>query len=89
MIPLLFGVLALVVMLLWNAILPDVLQTRPLTYWQALGLLLLCRILFGGLPFRNRSGGPRFGRGPAIKEKWMTMSEEERAKFKEEWRKRC
>jgi hypothetical protein len=88
-IPLLFGALALLVMLLWNAILPAVLQTRTITYWQALGLLLLCRILFGGLPMRGRSGGARFGRMPAAKEKWMNMSEEEKVKFKEEWRKRC
>jgi hypothetical protein len=37
-----------VVMYLWNAILPDLFGLRTITFWQALGLLALCRILFGG-----------------------------------------
>ncbi|WP_300159564.1 hypothetical protein [Solidesulfovibrio sp.] len=37
------------VMLLWNAVLPDVLGTSRIGYWQAVGLLLLARILAGGL----------------------------------------
>ncbi len=88
-IPLLFGALALVVMLLWNAILPAVLHVEAITYWQAAGLLLLCRILFGGFGFGGRRGRRHFGGPPQAREKWMNMSEEERIKFKEEWRKRC
>lgn len=80
--------LAGVVQFLWNAILPDLLNVGHLTYWKALGLLVLCRILFGG--FR---GGPPRGRPPfagrAWREKWMNMSDEERAKFKDQWRQRC
>ena len=89
-IPLIFGGLALIVMLLWNAILPSVFHVETLTYWQALGLLVLCRILFGGFLFGGRKGRPSFGRPPTqVREKWMNMSEEERIKFKEEWKKRC
>jgi hypothetical protein len=88
--PLLFGALGGVVMFLWNTILPQVAQVNALTYWQALGLLLLCRILFGSFRFGGRRSRPPFGRpSPYIREKWMNMSEEERTKFKEEWRKRC
>lgn len=82
-----FGAL---VMWLWNNILPAVLGVGALTYWQAVGLLILCRILFGG--FR---GGPSRGRqnwsrsGPRWREKWMNMSEAERTKFQAEWRERC
>lgn len=80
------------VMLLWNAILPDIAAVKPINYWQALGLLALCRILFGGWrggrPMRPRgqrgAGGP-----PMLREKWMNMSEEERTAFKAEWRRRC
>ena len=85
---LLFG---LIVMLLWNAILPKVVNAAPLSYWQAVGLLVLCRILFGSF-FR---GGPRFDPrsrwrgGSPWRQKWMNMSEEEKAKFREEWRRRC
>jgi hypothetical protein len=89
MIPLLFGALALLVMLLWNAILPALLHTQHISYWQALGLLVLCRILFGGLPIGSRNGGPSFDKRSAIKEKWMNMSDDERNKLKEEWRRRC
>ncbi len=77
----------LAVMLLWNAILPDIANVRPLNFWQALGLLALCRLLFGG--FR---GGPGRPRGPMRKqwrEKWMHMNEEERAQFREQWKRRC
>lgn len=37
-----------VVMLLWNHILPDLLGTRLITFWQSVGLILLARILVGG-----------------------------------------
>ena len=36
------------VKLLWNWILPPLFGWRTLNFWQALGLLALCRILFGG-----------------------------------------
>ena len=39
---------ATIVMLLWNAILPEVTGVKPLNFWQAAGLLILAKILFGG-----------------------------------------
>jgi hypothetical protein len=45
----LFVVFSLLVMLLWNAVMPDLLEVGSLNWLQAAGLLLLCRILFGGL----------------------------------------
>ncbi|MBK8565194.1 MAG: hypothetical protein IPN76_18095 [Saprospiraceae bacterium] len=75
-----------VVMLLWNAILPKVVTgVSALTYWQAVGLLVLSKILFSGF----KGGGPQ---GPGklhFREKWRNMSEDERVKFKEAWRERC
>lgn len=44
-----------VVMRLWNSILPEVLHAQPLRYWQAVGLLILCRILVGS--FHSAHGG--------------------------------
>lgn len=78
-----------VVMYLWNAILPSAAHFGTLTYWQAVGLLILCRILFGN--FGKRGGGGRSfeGKTRMWREKWMGMSEEERQQFKEQWQKRC
>lgn len=94
-----FGIGALLlggwaVLLLWNAILPDVTGVKNLTYWQAVGLLILSRILFGGWRNGSKPGGfnkhkPDFQKQAAWREKWMNMSVEERIKFKQEWRERC
>ena len=47
-----------VVRLLWNWLMPSLFGVREVTFWQALGLLTLCRILFGGHGFyRSRSRG--------------------------------
>lgn len=75
-----------VVMALWNAVLADALGAKPLTYWQGLGLLLLCRILFGNWGPR-RMGPP--GGPAAMREKWGSMSPEQRARFKAHWKERC
>jgi hypothetical protein len=93
-----------VVMLLWNTLLPAILGTKTISYWQAVGLLALCRLLFGN--FGGRMGGPRehwnkqqdqegaedenqrFG-GSHWKGRWMNMTREERLKFREEIRRRC
>lgn len=82
---LLVGALAGVVMGLWNAILPEVLGVKPVTYWQALGILILSRLLFGGFRINNgrrSSWTKRRGR-------WSRLSEEEKTRMKEAWRKRC
>lgn len=80
--------LGAVVMWLWNAILPSLLGIKFITYWQAVGLLVLCKILFGSFRPGGSSGRPSHGRA-YWKDKWGTMNEEEKMKFKEEWKKRC
>lgn len=80
--------LGLAVKLLWNAIAQPLFNAPLLTYWQAVGLLVLCRILFGNL--RGRQSGGCYGKrgGPPWRDKWMNMSEEEKAKFKEKMKRR-
>jgi len=75
------------VMLLWNNIIPEITGWSTLTYWKAVGLLVLCRILFGG--FRGRGGRPGHRGGPQWRNRWNNMSEEEKLRMKEHWRKRC
>ncbi|PWS27823.1 hypothetical protein DHW03_09610 [Pedobacter yonginense] len=81
--------LGFIVMYLWNWILPDITHAGTLNFWQALGLLVLCRLLFGNF---NKGGGGknRFReRAMEMRTKWQSMNEEERVKFKEEFRNRC
>jgi hypothetical protein len=76
-----------IVMLLWNAILPDIIGVKTLTYWQALGLLILAKILFGGFRGRPRPWGN--SKRSNWRKKWMDMSDEERQQFKSKWKERC
>lgn len=69
-----------VVMLLWNWLAPELFGLRQVTFWQALGLLALCRILFGG--FGGSGGGGKYQRRRTI-ERWERMTPEEREKFRE------
>jgi hypothetical protein len=73
---------------LWNAILPEVTHASPINYWQAMGLLVLCKILFGNFHFGHRGGRPGFA-GPDMREKWKSMTDEERAVFKQRFKDRC
>ncbi|MDQ4138922.1 MAG: hypothetical protein M3142_00205 [Bacteroidota bacterium] len=82
-------VLGGIVQLLWNTILPKVLPVNKLNYGQALGLLVLCRILFGSFKFGSRMGSPFYRNYYGLRDKWINMSEEERAAFKEQWKRRC
>ncbi|GAB3016770.1 hypothetical protein GCM10027051_21650 [Niabella terrae] len=78
-----------VVMWLWNAILPSAFnQVNPISYWQGVGLLVLSKILFSG--FRGPGGGRgKFGRARNLREKYKSMTEEEKQQFKEAIRQRC
>jgi hypothetical protein len=86
----LFGILAVaavtfVVMGLWNMLAPAIFALPAITFWQALGLLVLSKILFGG--FRPSPGGPRWRR--RLKDRWEQMTPEEREKFKQGMRRGC
>lgn len=78
----LFGFL---VMSLWNWLMPVIFTLNPITFWQALGLFLLSRILFGGF---GGHGGRRHWRQQMM-ERWEQMTPEERERFRagmEGWR---
>ena len=81
------ALLGYIVMQLWNNILPDVLHTGTITYWQALGIFVLAKIIFG---FGH--GGRGRGNAPWMKyrmERFKNMSPEEQQRFREEMRARC
>ena len=44
------AIISLVVMFLWNALIPDLFDGPTLSYWQAAGVLLLSHLLLRGTP---------------------------------------
>jgi hypothetical protein len=75
-----------VVQQLWNWLLPGLFGWPPVTFWQALGILALCRILFGGFGLHGASGS-RVRRRMA--ERWEALTPEERERFRQGLRERC
>jgi hypothetical protein len=78
-------VLSFVAMHLWNWLMPPLFGLRLITFGQALGLLVLSRLLLGG--FRGRWGGGHW-RGRMM-ERWAQMTPEEREKFRTGMQGRC
>ncbi len=74
-----------IIMLLWNALIPSIIGWSAINYWQAAGLAILCKLLFGGI---GRHGhGPWFFHGQGHKpprhlhERMKGMSREEKRDF--------
>ena len=78
------AVFGFVVMSLWNWLAPALFGLRSITFWQALGLLILSKILFGG--FHGRPHGGHWER--RMSARWEQMSPEEREKFRQDMRSR-
>src|SRR5438552_7626043 len=70
------------IMLLWNNVLTAATGVRTISYFQALGIFVLSKILFG---FGGGWGGPRRGnrKWREMQQKFASMSPEEREKVKE------
>lgn len=81
-----FVVFGFVVMSLWNWLAPAVFGARTINFGQALGILVLSKILFGG--FRGRPGyGGHWRR--RMRARWEQMTPEEREKFRQGMSGRC
>jgi hypothetical protein len=74
-----------VVLHLWNWLLPPLFGWPEITFWKALGLLALCRILFGGFGFH---GSGRSSMRRRMEERCENMTPEERERFRERMRAR-
>ena len=73
-----------ITMLLWNALLPDIFGIASINFWQAVGLLVLARVLFSGIgggKMMHKDGMMRGVQKSPIREKWMKMTPEERQEF--------
>jgi Ca2+/H+ antiporter, TMEM165/GDT1 family len=73
------GVFSWVFMLLWNCLVPGIFGLQPLNYWQAMGLLILSRIIFGG---RGGWGHGHHHWKHRMRGRWESMTPEEREKFR-------
>ncbi len=76
-----------IVMSLWNAILPAVLHVSTISFWQAMGILVLSKILFGSFGGGWRGRRPHWNK--KMFNKWQELTPEEREKFKQSWKERC
>jgi hypothetical protein len=78
------GVVGFVVMSLWNRLVPSLFGGPMIDYWEALGLLVLARLLFGGLRPHGRG---RWGHSwHHSRERWEQMTPEERERFRSRFR---
>jgi len=69
-----------IVMHLWNWLLPPLFGWHVINFWQALALLVLCRILFGGFGGHRSMRSDSRGR---MRDRWRHHTPEEREKFRE------
>ncbi|MDQ3047018.1 MAG: hypothetical protein M3R27_05670 [Bacteroidota bacterium] len=87
-----FGITAFLIVLgfgtmfLWNWLVPTLFNGPVVTYWQAIGLLALCKILFGGCGKGFKKGGRCGDRShwkARMEERMKNMSPEERERIKD------
>lgn len=84
--------MGLLLMLLWNVLIPDIFNGPRISFLQALGLLLLGRILF--MSFRPWGFAGSYGKKSEywrkkFEEKVANMPPEQREKIKQAYARRC
>jgi hypothetical protein len=85
-IPLFIAIGGEIVLHLWNWLLPALFGWHQITFWQAVGILALCRILFGG---SRRRGLYRSSFGRRMAARWRHKTPEERERFRQGMRQAC
>jgi len=86
LIPALLALVSYVVMELWNNLLPAILHVGVINFWQAMGIFILCKILFGfgkgGRGFGGFGGGAPWMRNK-MEARFNNMTPEEKERFKQ------
>ncbi|MBI1767472.1 MAG: hypothetical protein HY015_06360 [Bacteroidetes bacterium] len=80
-VPLAIAVVGFITMSLWNWLVPELFHGPVITFWQALGLLILSKILFWSFGKKHYGHGGHWR--PYWKERWNRMSMEDRERFKQ------
>jgi hypothetical protein len=65
-----------IILALWNVLMPVIFKLPSITFWQALGLLILSRVLFGRFGTRGRTI-----RKPRVAHGWKDLTSAERQRF--------
>ena len=82
------SLISFIVMNLWNYLLPGILHVEMITFWQAMGIFILCKILFGF----GKGGGPRMRNGAWMRgnmeERFKNMGPEDKEKFRQQMKNR-
>ena len=86
-------IMSYAVMMLWNWLMPMAVGAHVINFWEAAGILVLAKLLFG---FGGRWGGHRWGGHQRhyywkekMEERLKDMTPEERERFRAEWKQRC
>ena len=75
---------------LWNWLLPPLFGWPMISFWQALGILVLCRILFGHHGWRGgRNRSMRERMRERMNDRWKDMTPEQRERMRERWGRAC
>ncbi len=82
-----FFLVTAIVMWLWNGILPEVIGVKTITYWQAMGILILSKILFGGFKGKGKKDFMDW-KHEQWKARMDNFSPEEKEKFKQKLKER-
>lgn len=86
-------------MTLWNHLMPEIFGLKEITFWQAIGLLILSKLLVKGFGW-HKGGCHRHGPGPGgppwrehwrkrWEEKMANMTPEQREKLRQKWGDKC
>jgi hypothetical protein len=90
---LIFLGLGLIVKSLWNLLIPVLFNGPVITFWQAVGIFILSKILLHTFGFGHHGHGwskrNYWHWKSRMEEKMASMTPEEREKFKDEWSRRC
>ena len=81
------SIISFIVMNLWNYLLPGILHVGVITFWQAMGIFILCKILFGFGKGGSRMRNSSWMRGN-MQERFKNMTPEDKEKFKEQMKSR-
>jgi len=71
-----------VVMLLWNALIPSIIGWSAINYWQSAGLIVLSKLLFGGMGHHGHGKGFKHRHSPShIHEIFNGMTFDEKREY--------